>query len=115
MDNKEEMQKRDDSELEHEDPSSKQEEEEDMVDAKTESMDKPNWADKGMGCAMLAKIIPELEKWEIGLLWQVVEDARETPGGMDIKKLYESAMSIAKDAIKIFLWPLGVRMKQCPR
>ena len=107
MDNKEEMQKRDDSELEHEDPSSKQEEEEDMVDAKTETMDKPNWADKGIGCAMLAKIMPELEKWEIGLLWQVLEDARKDPEGMDIKKLYESAMSIAKEVTKNYLVAAG--------
>jgi hypothetical protein len=37
-----------------------------MADAKTEAMDKPNWADKGIGCAMLAKIMPELENARIG-------------------------------------------------
>ena len=74
-----------------------------MVDAKTATMDKPDWADKRIGCAMLAKIMPKLEKWEIGLLWQVLEDAREDTEGMDIKKLYESAMSTARAIAKNYL------------
>ena len=44
--------------------------------------------------------MPKLEKLEIGLLWQVLEDAKDDPEGMDITKLYESAMSIAKGVAK---------------
>ena len=107
MDNKEEMQKLDDSEMEREDPGSKLEEEEDMDGARIGSLDKLNWADKGTGCAMLAKVMPVLEIWEIGLLWQVLEDARKDPEGMDIKKLHKSAMSIAKDVTKNYLTAAG--------
>ena len=80
MDNKEEMEKRDDPGMDLEGSGAKLEEEGDMVDAKTATMNKPEWADKRIGCAMLAKIMPTLEKWEIGLLWQVLEDAsKERP------------------------------------
>ena len=56
---------------------------------------------------MLAKVMPALEKWEIGLLWQVLEDARKDPEGMDIKKLHEGAMWIAKDVTKNYLVAAG--------
>ena len=83
-----------------EDPGAKLEGGGEKVDAKAETMDELEGADKRIGSAMLAKIMPTLEKWEIGLLWQVLEDAKEDPEGMDITKLYESAMSNAKAIVK---------------
>ena len=103
MDNKEEMKKREDPGMNVEDSGAKLEEEGDMVDAKTVTMDELEGADKRIGRAMLAKVMPKLEKWEIGLLWQVLEDAKDDPEGMDITKLYESAMSIAKEIVKNYL------------
>ncbi len=51
--------------------------------------------------------MPKLEKWETGLLWQVLEDARKDPEEIDIKKLHEDAMSIAKDVSKNYLVAAG--------
>ena len=71
MDNKEGLQKRVDPGMDHEASGAKLEEEGEKVDAKAETMDKLEGVDKRIGSAMLAKIMPALEKWEIGLLWQV--------------------------------------------
>ena len=96
MDNKEEVKKPVDLGMDLEDLGAKLEEEGEKVEAKAETMDELEGAEKRIGSAMLAKIMPTLEKWEIGLLWQVLEDAKDDPEGMDITKLYESAMSAAK-------------------
>ena len=63
MDNNEEMEKRDDPGMNLEDSGAKLEEKGDMVDAKTATMDKPEWADKRIGCAMLAK---SCRRWRNG-------------------------------------------------
>ena len=107
MDNKEEMEKWVSPGMNLEDLGAKLEEDGEMVDAKAVTMDELEGADKRIGRAMLAKIMPKLEKWEIGLLWQVLEDAKDDPEGMDITKLYESAMSIAKEVTKNYLAAAG--------
>ena len=100
MDNKEEVKKPVDLGMDLADLGAKLEEEGEKVEAKAETMDELEGADKRIGIAMLAKIMPTLEKWEVGLLWQVLEDAKEDPEGMDITKLYESAMSKARAITK---------------
>ena len=107
MDNKEEVKKLSDLGMDLTETGAKLEEEEENVEAKAETMDELEGADKRIGSAMLAKIMPTLEKWEIGLLWQVLEDAKEDPEGMDITKLYESAMSNAKAIVKNYLVAAG--------
>ena len=81
----------------------KLEEEGEKVEATAETMDELEGADKRIRSAMLAKIMLTLEKWEIGLLWQVLEDAKDDPEGMDITRLYESAMSVARVIAKNYL------------
>ena len=107
MDNREEVKKPVDLGMDLADLGAKLEEEGENVEAKAETMDELEGAEKRIGRAMLAKIMPTLEKWEIGLLWQVLEDAKDDPEGMDITKLYESAMSIAKEVTKNYLVAAG--------
>ena len=103
MDNKEEVKKLSDLGVDLTETGAKLEEEEENVEAKAETMDELEGADKRIGRAMLAKIMPTLEKWEIGLLWQVLEDAKDDPEGMDITRFYESAMSVARAIAENYL------------
>ena len=68
-----------------------------MDNARVGSLNLLDWTDKGEACATLSKHMLKMENWQIGLIWQILEDARKDPEEMDINKLHEDAMSIAKD------------------
>jgi hypothetical protein len=73
-------------------------EEKDVANAVTK--EEIDWKNKDGACAALAKLRPEMGKWECELIWRVIGDARKDPEEMDITKLYASATSIAKDVTK---------------
>jgi hypothetical protein len=51
--------------------------------------------------------MPDSEKWEIEILWKILDDARRHPEGMDIEKLQNDALSILKDVAKKYLAAAG--------
>jgi hypothetical protein len=75
--------------------------------ASTVTTEEIEWKDKDIASATLLKLRPEMNKWECELIWRVIDDARKDPEEMDIKKLYASATSIAKDITKNYLVAAG--------
>jgi hypothetical protein len=65
--------------------------EEDAV--KGVSRDPIEWANKEKACAQLRVYMPDVEKWGIELLWNMMEEVRKDPEGLDIEKLHADAVS----------------------
>jgi hypothetical protein len=51
------------------------------------------WVNKEKACAQLRVCMPEIEKWGVELLWNMMEEVRKDPEGLDIEKLRFDALS----------------------
>ena len=94
MDTQETMEKGADSEMKHGIGEEKNWEGGEKGVVKAMATEQIDWKEKDGDCATLLKHMPKMDKWEIELIWQVIEDARTDPEEMDIEKLYARATSI---------------------
>jgi hypothetical protein len=71
----------------------KKEEKEEEEAVEGINRDPIDWMNKEKACAQLRVQLPEVENWGIELLWEIMDEVRKDPEGMDIKKLHADAMS----------------------
>ena len=75
------------------------------------------WENEEEACAWMKQLVPGLEDWATAIIWQILDDAKSDPEGMDIDKLHASAHTCPSllRLPMIIWWPLGEWDKICPR
>ena len=69
-----------------------------------------DWMDKEKACAQLRVQLPDVENWGIELLWEVMEEVKKDPEGMDIEKLHADAISSLEVITMPYVVPAGAVM-----
>ena len=57
-----------------------------------------DWENEEEACAWMKQLVPGLEDWATAIIWQILDDEKSDPEGMDIEKLHASALSILGEA-----------------
>ena len=62
-----------------------------------------DWENEEVACSQMKQLVPCLKDWETAIIWQILNDAKSYPEGMDVEKLHASAQSILVGVTKIYM------------